>query len=100
LKTAPHHLGGELPTMGYVRLSQLIGRPAHPPTAKRPNGKPAIHGILPFSGPTLWRKVRDGKFPRPVKLGPNTTAWKVSDIQAWMAAMDAAGTAATGEVAP
>jgi predicted DNA-binding transcriptional regulator AlpA len=55
---------GSLPETGYVRQAQLI---------------PAI---FPFSSATLWRKVKAGTFPRPVKLGPRITAWRVDDIRA------------------
>jgi prophage regulatory protein len=55
---------GSLPATGYVRQSQLI---------------PAI---FPFSSATLWRKVKAGTFPKPVKLGPRITAWRVEDIRA------------------
>ena len=54
------HPIGTLPETGYVRQSQLI---------------PAI---FPFSSATLWRKVKAGTFPQPVKLGPRITAWKVA----------------------
>ena len=30
----------------------------------------------------LW--LQAGRFPAPVKLGPNCVRWKVSDIQAWV----------------
>lgn len=39
--------------------------------------------LLPITDSTLWRWIRDGKFPRPVKLGPGTSAWRVSDYRAW-----------------
>ena len=39
---------------------------------------------LPISASTLWRKVRDGSFPKPIKLGPSITAWRVSDIENWL----------------
>jgi prophage regulatory protein len=39
---------------------------------------------------TLWRWVRDGHLPRPVKLGPNTVAWESTQIDAWLAAREAA----------
>ena len=29
---------------------------------------------------TIWRKVRDGKFPSPIDLGNGRIAWKESDI--------------------
>jgi prophage regulatory protein len=32
---------------------------------------------------TVWRWVREGKFPKPIKLGAAVTAWRISDIEAW-----------------
>jgi len=57
---------GNLPVTGYVRQSQLI---------------PAI---VPFSSATLWRNVKAGTFPAPVKLSERVTAWRVEDVRAWM----------------
>ena len=34
---------------------------------------------------TLWRWVRDGLFPAPIRIGPNSVAWRVSDCQEWAA---------------
>ncbi|MBH5367166.1 AlpA family phage regulatory protein [Bradyrhizobium sp. CNPSo 4016] len=39
-------------------------------------------GMLPFSEPTLWRKVKEGSFPQPIRIG-RITAWKQSQIAAW-----------------
>lgn len=60
------HAPGTLPTTGYVRQSQLVPH------------------IIPFSPATLWRKVKAGQFPRPIKLSERVTAWAVEDIRAWM----------------
>jgi len=38
---------------------------------------------VPFSPSTLWRKVKAGEFPQPVKISSHITAWRVSDIRAW-----------------
>lgn len=38
--------------------------------------------ILPIGKSTWWQGVKDGRFPKPVKLGERTTAWKVEDIKA------------------
>jgi prophage regulatory protein len=54
---------GTLPETGYVRQFQLIPF------------------IFPFSSATLWRKVKAGTFPKPVKLGPRITAWRAEDIR-------------------
>lgn len=65
-----------LPDSGFAREAHLVMSP------KRPE-HPAP---LPFSAPTLWRKVAAGTFPKPVKLSERVTAWKVSDVRAWMTA--------------
>ena len=36
---------------------------------------------FPVLSATLWRKVKAGTFPKPVKLGPRITAWRVEDIR-------------------
>ena len=65
---------GGLPGTGYVRQAQLIGTETQP-------------AILPFSAATLWRKVKDGTFPAPIKLSERVTAWRVEDVRAWMQAL-------------
>lgn len=37
----------------------------------------------PMSPSTVWRKVKDGTFPKPHKLSDAITAWKNSDLLAW-----------------
>ena len=64
----------ELPYSAFIREAQLVQSP------KRPD-RPAP---LPFSGATLWRKVRAGTFPKPHKLSERVTAWKVGDVRAWL----------------
>ena len=65
-----------LPDSAFIRESQLVQSP------KRPD-HPAP---LPFSAPTLWRKVKAGTFPKPIKLSERVTCWKVSEVRAWMIA--------------
>jgi predicted DNA-binding transcriptional regulator AlpA len=62
-----------LPETGYVRLSQIIGKP---------KADPPIPPILPLSASTWWAGVKSGRYPRPVKLGPRITVWRVEDIRA------------------
>lgn len=33
---------------------------------------------------TLYRWIAIDKFPRPIKIGPRRTAFRVSDIEAWL----------------
>lgn len=43
-------------------------------------------GLMPCSPATIWRKVKEGTFPKPVKLGERITAWHMDDIEQWLAA--------------
>lgn len=54
-----------LPETGFIRQKQLAA-------------------IIPFSRTTLWRKVRDGKFPAPIRLSAGITAWKVELVRQWI----------------
>lgn len=40
--------------------------------------------MLPFSAPTLWRMVKAGTFPKPIKLGERITAWRIEEVQSWI----------------
>jgi prophage regulatory protein len=58
-------LRDEFSLTGFLRLSSIIGP-----------GKP-----IPVSKSTWWEGVKSGRFPKPVKLGPRITAWRVEDIR-------------------
>lgn len=58
-----HHTA--LPETGFLRLRDILG----------PNGP------IPVSKSTWWAGVKDGRFPKPVKLGRRITAWRVEDIR-------------------
>lgn len=32
---------------------------------------------------TIWRWVREGRFPSPLKITAGCTRWKLSDIEQW-----------------
>jgi predicted DNA-binding transcriptional regulator AlpA len=56
----------KLPDMQYIRQAQLIPH------------------ILPFSAATLWRKVKLGTFPQPIRLSERITCWSVASIREWL----------------
>jgi prophage regulatory protein len=62
-----------LPETGYLRLPQIIGDR---------NQRPPIPAIIPVGKTTWWQGIRDGRFPKPIKIGARTTAWRVEDIRA------------------
>ncbi len=38
-----------------------------------------------LSKPTIYQMIREGRFPRQVRLGPNKVAWLRSEVLAWIA---------------
>ena len=52
------------PDTGFVRLKSIL----------------APIGPIPVSKSTWWAGIKSGRFPKPVKLGPRITAWRVEDI--------------------
>lgn len=47
---------------------------------------PQVLAIYPVSKSACWAGCKSGRYPKPVKLSPNTSAWKVEDIRALIAA--------------
>lgn len=63
----------QLPQTGFFRLPQIIGDK---------NAEPPVIPLIPISRTSWFNGVKSGKYPKPVKLGERTTAWRVSDIYA------------------
>jgi prophage regulatory protein len=38
---------------------------------------------------TVYRRIREGTFPKQVRIGPNSVAWRQSDISQWMSTLTA-----------
>lgn len=53
----------------FLRLNQILGTKANP-------------GPIPVSKSSWWAGVKSGRFPKPIKLGPRTTVWLETDIDA------------------
>lgn len=45
--------------------------------------------ILPWSAPTLWRRVKTGDFPQPIRLEGRITCWRWGDVREWLDAQAA-----------
>ena len=52
-----------LPATGFVRLPEILA-------------------LFPVSETVWWAGVRDGRYPKGVKLSARCTAWRVEDIRA------------------
>lgn len=57
----------ELPPEGFIRQRRLLE-------------------VVPLSKSTLMRRVAEGRFPPPVKLGARLNLYEVSEVRRWMAA--------------
>ena len=61
-----------LPQTGFLRLPEILK-------------------FIPVGKSTFWHKVKIGEFPKPVKLGARTTAWRAEDIKALIEKFSKAG---------
>lgn len=52
-----------LPETGFLRIKQVLQ-------------------FIPVSKSGWWAGVAEGRYPKPVKLSPRTSAWKAEDIRA------------------
>ena len=43
-----------------------------------------VADLTSMSRSHLHRLARDGKFPKPIKIGENRSAWLESDVQEWI----------------
>lgn len=53
----------DIPETGFLRLPQVLH-------------------VIPVGKTCWWEGVKEGRFPKPVKLTRRCTAWRAEDIQA------------------
>jgi predicted DNA-binding transcriptional regulator AlpA len=41
-----------------------------------------LGGSKPINASTLYRGIRQGRYPRPIRVGPNSSRWLVSEVEA------------------
>ena len=46
-----------------------------------PKADPPVEPIIPISKSSWWDGISKGKYPKPIKLGENTTVWREDDIR-------------------
>ena len=49
-----------------------------------------LEKLFKVSPATIYRWIKEGNFPKSVRLGANMVRWKASDIEAWMTEREAA----------
>lgn len=50
---------------------------------------PQVLNLIPVSRSAWWAGCKNGRYPKPVKIGPRTTAWKAEDIKALLRKLSA-----------
>jgi prophage regulatory protein len=58
--------------------------PQAPSTNEEVLRKPQIRKIVKASDATIWRWEKAGKFPKRIKIGPNSVGWLKSEIDEWL----------------
>lgn len=51
----------QLPKVGYMRLPQVLS-------------------IIPISKSAWWLGIKEGRYPKQIKLGARTSVWRAEDI--------------------
>lgn len=51
--------------------------------------EPEVVSMVRLSPATIRRRVQDGTFPAPVRLGPKAKGWRRSDLVDWVAQLTA-----------
>jgi predicted DNA-binding transcriptional regulator AlpA len=50
-----------IPSIGFLRLPQVLA-------------------VFPVGKSSWWKGVKEGRYPKPVKIAPRTSAWRAEDI--------------------
>jgi prophage regulatory protein len=62
----PSNAESLVPHVAFLRQPQVVG------------------AIFPGGSSSLWRHVKAGTFPAPVKISERITAWRRDDLVAWL----------------
>jgi prophage regulatory protein len=50
----------------------------------------AVISLIGMKRSWILQKVKDGKFPKPLRLSPRAVAWRQSDVMEWINAQELA----------
>ena len=77
---------------GATSAGRLKGEGSNqtPPAVDRIIGEPECEHITDASRTTRWRMMQRGEFPAKVRISPNRTGWKLSEVMNWLSQREAA----------
>ena len=61
-----------------------------PPAVDRIVGENECGELTDLSRTSRWRLMRQGQFPKKIRLSPNRTGWRLSAVLDWLAKREAA----------
>jgi predicted DNA-binding transcriptional regulator AlpA len=85
-----------LPASAFIRESQLVGsrQPSKkktkcslklPPSEDPPKPETVqAPCLIPIGRSTMWRKIKQGKFPQPIKISDGINGWRCGEIREWL----------------
>jgi prophage regulatory protein len=76
---------GLLP-VGRYRLTMLTGTPVDNASTNRLIRMPAVIAFSGNARSTVYRRIAEGLWPEPVKIGPRTVGWPAAEVAALNAA--------------
>lgn len=44
----------------------------------------AVAALVGMGKSTIWRKAKNGDFPKPVQVSAGITRWKLSEVNEWL----------------
>jgi prophage regulatory protein len=60
------------------------------PTPARMLRRREVEQMIGLKRTAIYEMMTQGTFPRPVRIGARAIAWKLADIEAWIASREAA----------
>jgi prophage regulatory protein len=80
---------------------QSHSNPSAPPApaGRRALRANAVSQKVSLSKATIYLRVKAGDFPKPFRLGPNSSAWWEHEVDAWLEARAAESRATSAEAA-
>jgi prophage regulatory protein len=69
-------------------MATTLSTPQTAPRADRLLNKWAVEKQTSLDITTIYRKMKAGTFPQPVRVGKRRVAWRESDIAAWQASLE------------
>ena len=57
-------------------------------TTDRLLNRPAVEEITGLGRTALYRAMREQRFPEPLRVGPKSVRWRLSEVQRWIDSLE------------